>query len=92
MKNVDQSPEHYSFDPQEQFKTVREARANGFELCAVYHSHPETPARPSEEDIKLAFDPHISYVIVSLADRKEEVKSFRITDGRVEAENIEIVL
>ena len=66
MTNIDQSQEHYFMDKEEQMKTVKEARANGFELGATYHSHPVTPARPSEEDIKLAYDPNISYVIISL--------------------------
>ena len=51
----------------------------------------ETPARPSEEDIKLAYDPNISYVIASLADNKEDIKYFRIKGGVVEKEELEIV-
>ena len=91
LYNVDQSTEHFSFAPQDQFKVVKEARASGVDLIAVYHSHPETPARPSEEDIKLAYDPNISYVIASLADNKEDIKSFRIKGGVVEKEELEIV-
>lgn len=91
LTNMDQSNEHFSFDPKEQFAAVRDARTNGLEICAVYHSHPHTPARPSQEDIKLAFDPELSYVIVSLADCREDVKSFRIRNTKVEPENLEIV-
>lgn len=67
MTNVDASPEHFSLDPSEQFAAVREARENGEGLLAVYHSHPETPARMSAEDIRLANDTSIVYVIHSLA-------------------------
>lgn len=91
LTNIDQSEEHFSFDPAEQFVTVKDARANGLEVCAVYHSHPVTPARPSQEDIRLAFDPEISYVIVSLADGSEDVRSFKIRGAQVTPENIEIV-
>ncbi len=91
LTNIDQSEEHFSFDPAEQFATVKDARANGLDVSAVYHSHPATPARPSQEDIKLAYDPNISYVIVSLADGGEDIKSFRIKDGQVSPEDIEIV-
>ena len=41
---------------------------------------------PAEEDIRLAYDPHICYVIVSLSDEKEDVKSFTIKNGIVEQE------
>jgi len=91
LTNTDHSQEHFSFDPAEQFATVKDARAVGLEVCAVYHSHPATPARPSQEDIRLAYDPNISYVIASLADGGEDVKSFKIKDGQVTPEDIEIV-
>jgi proteasome lid subunit RPN8/RPN11 len=91
LTNTDQEAEHYSMDPKEQFAVVREAREEGLTVCAVYHSHPETPARPSEEDINLAYDPNMSYVIVSLFGDEPSVKSFRIRKGVVEVEPIEIV-
>jgi proteasome lid subunit RPN8/RPN11 len=91
LTNIDHSNEHFSFDPQEQFQAVREARKAGLQILANYHSHPETPARPSQEDIRLAFDPNISYVIVSLAAEIPDIKSFRIQNSEVEKEEIEIV-
>ncbi len=92
LTNTDKAADHFSMDPKEQFAVTKEIRECGATLCAVYHSHPETPARPSVEDIRLAFDPNVSYVIISLADSKNsDVKSFRIYKGIVEAEDIEIV-
>jgi proteasome lid subunit RPN8/RPN11 len=91
MTNIDHSPEHFSFDPSEQFKVLREVRKEGLAILANYHSHPETPARPSVEDIRLAFDPDISYVIVSLAGELPDVKSFIIKNGEVENEEIKIL-
>ncbi len=91
LKNIDQSPEHFSFDPQDQFSVVRDARSQGLEVCAVYHSHPASPARPSEEDIRLAYDPSLSYVIVSLSGGQADVKSFKIVHSNVVAENIEVM-
>jgi proteasome lid subunit RPN8/RPN11 len=90
LTNIDHSNEHFSFDPAEQFQVVREARKAGLEILANYHSHPITPARPSQEDIRLAFDPNISYVIVSLAAEIPDIKSFRIKNGEVEKEDIEV--
>ena len=91
LTNIDHSAEHFSFDPAEQFKVVREVRNEGQVILANYHSHPETPARPSVEDIRLAFDPEISYVIVSLAAELPDIKSFRIRNGEVEKEEIQII-
>lgn len=80
MTNVDASPEHFSFDPSEQFGASRTARKDGLELVAVYHSHPETPARMSAEDIRLANDTRIIYVIMSLAENR--TKAFKIGDDK----------
>lgn len=81
LTNIDQSPEHFSFDPAEQFQVLRAARADGLEIIANYHSHPETPSRPSEEDLLLAYDPNILYLILSLAGNVPVLKAFRIIDG-----------
>jgi len=91
LTNIDHSNEHFSFDPAEQFQVVREVRKEGLVILANYHSHPETPARPSVEDIRLAFDPNISYMIVSLAAEFPDLRSFKIRNGEVEKEEIEVV-
>jgi proteasome lid subunit RPN8/RPN11 len=91
LTNVDASPEHFSLDPREQFAAVRQMRPSGYRLRAVYHSHPASPARPSEEDVRLAFDPSLSYVIVSLAGTSPVVKSFTIRQSVVTPEEIEAV-
>jgi len=91
MTNVDKSPEHFSFDPFEQFNVFRDVRRLGLNIIANYHSHPSTPSRPSEEDIRLANDPDISYMIISLAEKDTVVRSFRIQNSISEAEEIEIL-
>lgn len=88
MKNMDESRTHFTLDPMEQFKVLNEARNLGLKIIGVYHSHPDTPARPSEEDIQLANDPSISYIIASLLDKS--IESFKIQNKKVEKEELEI--
>jgi len=90
MVNTDQSNEHFMMEPKEQFAVVKDLRGKGLSMLAIYHSHPETPARPSAEDIRLALTPDVSYVIVSLAGEQPDVKSYRITAGVVTPEPITI--
>ena len=53
-------------------------------MSAIYHSHPASSARPSAEDIRLAFTPDVIYVIVSLQDANVPVaKGFLINNGNV---------
>ena len=91
MTNADASNEHFMMDPREQFAVVKALRADGEGMVAIYHSHPESPARPSQEDIRLALTPEVCHLIVSLQDREHPVvKAFRICDGVVEPVAIEI--
>lgn len=88
MKNADGREDHFSFDPAEQFAVIKESRAEGLSIVGVYHSHPATPARPSAEDIKLAYDSDILYIIVSLANGSRAVRGYRISGGRVDEETL----
>ena len=71
LTNVDASREHFSMDPKEQLAALKDARANGYKIIGNFHSHPESPSRPSEEDKRLAFDPTIEYLILSLMGRRK---------------------
>ena len=91
VTNNERSAEHFTMEPKEQFDAMRRARDAGLEILAVYHTHPATPARPSDEDIRLAFDPRIVYLIASLAGGVRSVKAFRIASGKVENEDLSFV-
>jgi proteasome lid subunit RPN8/RPN11 len=94
LTNTDKSPEHFSRAPEEQFSAIADIRKKGLTLLGNFHSHPATPARPSEEDIRLAFDPSLSYIIISLAgqDSGEQsvLKSFAVHDGTAAEETVMI--
>jgi [CysO sulfur-carrier protein]-S-L-cysteine hydrolase len=85
MANTDASNEHFMMEPREQFAVVKSLRASGEEMLVIYHSHPESPARPSQEDIRLALTPNVYHLIVSLMEPATPVaKAFKITHGVVE--------
>ena len=83
MENIDHSPEHFSFAPREQFAALRYARSKGLKILANWHSHPASPSRPSEEDLRLANDPTIRYAILSLLGGEPRLNSFKILNGEV---------
>ena len=92
LRNVDESREHFSMDPKEQLIAIKDIRQKSYVLLGNFHSHPETPSRPSEEDKRLAFDSSISYLILSLQDANWPVlKAFHINGDAVTEENIEIL-
>ncbi len=80
LTNIDKSNEHFSLDPKEQLAAVKDMRSKGLVPLGNWHSHPESPSRPSDEDKRLAFDSKASYMILSLMDRENPVlNSFKIT-------------
>jgi [CysO sulfur-carrier protein]-S-L-cysteine hydrolase len=67
LTNADASAEHYSLKPSEQFAAIKDMRAKGLRMLAIWHSHPASPARMSQEDLRLAYTPDVTYLILSLA-------------------------
>ena len=82
MENIDHSPEHFSFAPKDQFAALKYARSKGLKILANWHSHPASPSRPSQEDLRLANDPTIRYAILSLHEGIH-LNSFKILNGEV---------
>ena len=83
LTNIDQSKEHFSMDPREQLAAVKDMRANGLELLGNFHSHPESPSRPAEEDKRLAYDSKVNYLILSLMEVDNPVfQAFLIDEAK----------
>ncbi|MCR4895169.1 MAG: M67 family metallopeptidase [Lachnospiraceae bacterium] len=96
LTNIDHTNEHFSIDPREHLASVKDMRANGLQPLGNWHSHPETPSRPSEEDKRLANDSKASYLILSLAEEGTPVlNSFHVEgpeDGRVSEKEDLVIL
>lgn len=91
LTNIDHSNEHFSLDPKEQLAAIKDMRQNGLVPLGNWHSHPESPSRPSDEDKRLAYDSKASYMILSLMDSQNPVlNSFNITGDTAEKEELVI--
>jgi proteasome lid subunit RPN8/RPN11 len=67
----------------EQFKAEENyARKAGVQLVGIYHSHPDSPARPSDYDREHAW-PWFSYLIVSVVGGKAmEAQAWQLREDR----------
>jgi proteasome lid subunit RPN8/RPN11 len=86
-RNLRESPYGYELDSKSLF-AVNDLDDGGHGV-AIYHSHPRSAPNPSQTDINLAHYPHWLYLIVSL-ENEPIVKAWRIADGRVEEEPIDV--
>jgi proteasome lid subunit RPN8/RPN11 len=92
MLNAERSPTFYRFDSGEQLKVWRSMDDADEVPVVIYHSHTATEAYPSRTDISYASEPDAHYVLVSTREAEEhELRSYRIVDGVVTEESVEIV-
>ena len=95
MVNAARSPTFYEFESSDLLRLYREMDANDEDPVVIYHSHTATEAYPSRTDIAYASEPFAHYVLISTretgnADGQYEFRSFRIVDGEVTEELVEI--
>ncbi|WP_431678782.1 Mov34/MPN/PAD-1 family protein [Kitasatospora sp. KL5] len=96
MLNAARSPTFYEFDSGDLLKLYREMDDRDEVPVIVYHSHTATEAYPSRTDVSYASEPEAHYVLVSTAegngeDDPYEFRSFRIVDGEITEEDVEVV-
>ena len=92
MTNTHHSPTTYFMDPKEQFAAFKAIRLASEDLLAIVHSHPHSEAYPSATDIRLAYYPDATYLILSLRDRNSpSLRGFRINDGAFSENSFQIV-
>jgi proteasome lid subunit RPN8/RPN11 len=94
LANLDSSQTHFTIDLKDQLSSIVDMRKKGLTPLGNFHSHPQTPARPSEEDLRLSPDPKASYFIVSFAGQEPIVKSFNVKtiDGNPQSTEEEILI
>jgi [CysO sulfur-carrier protein]-S-L-cysteine hydrolase len=92
LQNAEKSPIRYSISPRDQLKVFEEMEKESKEMIAVYHSHTHTIPFPSETDVRMAFYPDVSTVIISLKEEKNPlIKAFRIGKEAIYLEEIEVI-
>ncbi|MFE3798694.1 Mov34/MPN/PAD-1 family protein [Nocardia tengchongensis] len=92
MVNAARSPTFYEFDSDEHLRLWRELDTADEEPVVIYHSHTATEAYPSRTDVSFASEPNAHYVLISTRDPQvHDLRSYRILDGVVTEEPVEIV-
>ena len=79
------SPLRFQIDSGDQIRITNEIEARGEEIGAIFHSHPNSEAYPSQTDVNLArWWPGVRWLICSLAGDEPVIRGFEIDDGDVE--------
>ncbi len=96
MVNAARSPTFYEFDSGDLLRLYRDMDDRDEVPVVIYHSHTATSAYPSRTDVSYASEPGAHYVLVSTRESGNEVgpyelRSFRIVEGEVTEEEIDVV-
>ena len=91
MLNAARSPTFYEFDSADLLKLYREMDRCDEVPVVIYHSHTATEAYPSRTDVSYASEPDAHYVLVSTRDETDEFRSYRIVEGEISEEPVEVV-
>jgi [CysO sulfur-carrier protein]-S-L-cysteine hydrolase len=92
MLNAARSPTFYEFDSGDLLRLYREMDAEDEVPVVIYHSHTATDAYPSRTDVSYASEPEAHYVLVSTKEPDQhQFRSYRIVDGLINEEPVEIV-
>lgn len=76
----------FVMDPQAQWNAMRALSERGWQILAIYHSHPPGgPAEPSQSDVAAAYYPEALSVLIvpDLSGQISSLRAFAIDAGRV---------
>lgn len=89
-RNDAESAKVYTVNPQDHLRAEMDAEERDREIIGVVHSHTHSEPYPSPTDVRQAPDPGWHYVIVSLKRDAPELRSYRIVEGEVTEEPVEL--
>ena len=83
----------YEAEPEELFTAQRQMRERGEQLLAIYHSHPKSQEPfPSETDVRLAYYPAATYLIVGLGGDEPSLRAFSISEREQQWNEVEYAI
>lgn len=84
VDNILGSSVAFEMDPRQQLAAMIAFEEVGWELTAIYHSHPQGPQKPSPTDVARAYYPDALHLIVSFeSPTHPTARAFSIVDGQV---------
>ena len=80
----------YEAAPEQLFGAQRQMRERGEQLLAIYHSHPRSKEPlPSDTDVRLAYYPAATYLIIGLGGKEPRLSAFCISEREQRWERVE---
>jgi proteasome lid subunit RPN8/RPN11 len=84
--------DRFSINPREMLAWERRAASAGEAVVGIFHSHPDTPARPSAFDLEAAWPGYVYVIASASAGKIVETRAWRLDEehGRFTEEPIDV--
>jgi len=90
VTNTLHSPVRFRMLPEELWNAFRQIEDRGYELVAIFHSHPAGPANPSETDVSEFAYPGVVSIIWSPQAGIWQPRAFHLDDGKIVEVNLTV--
>jgi [CysO sulfur-carrier protein]-S-L-cysteine hydrolase len=82
-RNLADGTTRFLIDPRDHINAIRDARSRQLDVIGFYHSHPRSPAYPSETDIAESGYAGAVHLIVGVTAAGQEARLFAIEGSTV---------
>jgi [CysO sulfur-carrier protein]-S-L-cysteine hydrolase len=80
LVNAAASPTEYLSDGRSMFDAVKDMGKHGWDVLAVYHSHPTSEQVPSRRDLERNYSADVVNFIISLSGPEPELRGWWLTE------------
>lgn len=91
LVNEAASPIAYRSEPGSMFGAVKDMRASGYEVVAIYHSHPTSAPIPSRTDLEQNYSSDVVNFIIGLQESPPLMRGWWLTETTFKEAAWEIV-
>ncbi len=86
----DRSRDRYDLDPADLLRADRDARSRGLDVVGIWHSHPDSPARPSAFDTERAWVDYVYLICSTRAGGSADLNAFALNGEGGSFEQVEL--
>lgn len=79
LVNERASPTEFFSEPRSMFQATRDIECRGFQILAIYHSHPTTDPVPSRTDRERSYYPLVMNLIISLKENEPRMAAWWVS-------------
>ena len=91
LVNEAASPIEYRSEARSMFQAIKDMRARGHEVVAIYHSHPTSEPIPSRTDLERNYSPDVVNFIIGLQGPEPIVRGWWLSESGFEEAAWEII-